>query len=296
MNHTSSFPQEYLDLAPHALAGECTPEQQARFEELLAAHPACAADFAAQRSTLHTMQSAVYPVHSSEYWSSFADTVVRRIGAKKHTATPQVSPRLLFTLPRPFLNNAANKISMQRIVRTATLAAAAGIAGFVIGRWSLLGTSIIADRSQAASHLARGAALRESDAQSSPQNEAQDGTLDRTHDEVQDLLQQSHLLFVGVMNMSAECNVSNPKTLAAQRKACIALLFKTQQVRQLQGIGHKPELMRLLGEIEATLAEIAAVEPGSLDAGRIRAIQSRSDYTLCELSSAVAALHSDEYR
>jgi hypothetical protein len=297
---TPSLHPEYLALAPLALWGELTPEQQIRFDELLATYVDCATDFAAQHTTLEVMSRRLYPTHSNEYWNALAASIdhqtkhigkIQGLDSSESTRVPQHSPaprrtsvRLLFAKKMPSKTHTEThthteahsfhaKHPFVHFVLGAALAAAA-FGGFFIGRWSV--GSTVVESPQTSSNLARASSASER--------------------EVQEFLQQAHLLFVGVMNMSAECSVSNPHTLTAQRHACMTLLFKVQHLRGLQSFESKPELVRLVGEIEATLAEIAAVEPEHFDAVRIRALQTRSDYTLCELSSAVASIHGGETR
>jgi hypothetical protein len=105
--------------------------------------------------------------------------------------------------------------------------------------------------------------------------------------EMQAYLKDAHLLMLGVMAMNAECGVSNPRTLSSQRERCVELLSRSQQVQANLSASERLRVAHLMSQIESALADFADVQPASCNASTIRQLQQRTDYALCEVSSAL---------
>lgn len=107
--------------------------------------------------------------------------------------------------------------------------------------------------------------------------------------DIHDFLQDAHLLMLGVMAMNAECGVSHPETLIAQRERCVELMARAQELRQSLSPEERARLAHVIVQVESALVELAGTQPSSVNASTIRHVQARTDDALCEVNTALAA-------
>jgi len=299
---SQQYPQEYHDLLPLVLARTASADEQARFDELLSEHPVCKQDFEREQASFAMLDRHHYQLQSQHQWQQRADRIMQRVEAlgvaeraeqaeQTDNAAQPHHLRLAHQMQQAQQNEYATR-NRQRshtriLVWRCLQAAALVLVGFGAGRWfemrfAMQSQSLTTHHDLYQAHQARTAA-----------NHAVNHV---TNQELQGFLEQSHLVLLGVMNLSAECgaNAHNPNTLFSQRQRCVSLLLTAQRVKHHlagQGIlsGDRERLAHLVANIELALSEIAAAEPHMLDQTRIKQIQRSSDNALCELSSTLAA-------
>jgi hypothetical protein len=105
--------------------------------------------------------------------------------------------------------------------------------------------------------------------------------------ELKNYLNDAHLLMLGVMAMNAECGIANPHTLTSQRERCVELLARSSRVQAGLSGEERQRMAFVLSEVESALAELADVQPASCNTMKIRQLQERTDYALCEVSNVL---------
>jgi hypothetical protein len=292
---SQQYPQEYHDLLPLVLARTASADEQARFDALLSEHPVCKQDFEREQASFAMFDRHHYQLQSQHQWQQRADRIMQRVEAlgvaeqaeQTDNAAQPHNLRLAHQMQQAQQNEYATR-NRQRshtriLVWRCLQAAALVLVGFGAGRWFEMQSQSLGTNNQPY-QMYQTRALANQPASHS------------TNQELQGFLEQSHLILLGVMNLSAECgaNAHNPNTLFSQRQRCVSLLLTAQRVKHhLAGqgglSGDRERLAHLVANIELALSEIAAAEPHTLNQTRIKQIQRSSDNALCELSSTLAA-------
>ena len=292
MNPESSSPQ-----TPHqTLRAECEQLTEKAFIEGLAVlndaenqrlcalwvmFPDVQQEFDAMNATMQHVETTYSQniERSEEQWQSLENRIVTRVQgssgptlafAKKRTApAPTFAPTSTLTLVH----------TLRRYGWSAARIAAVFVVGILAGRFAPVFSPILSSSSSSTQALAS----------------AQHGTFQTMsfrpsveQEAMQTYLKDAHLLMLGVMAMNAECGVSNPHTLSSQRERCVELLSRSQSVQAGLSPSERVRVARVMNEIESALAEFADVQPASCNASTIRQLQKRTDYALCEVSSALS--------
>jgi hypothetical protein len=243
----------YEALLQQSLGDALSAGEQQEFTALLERYPEFAEEYQALRAierATRALSRHTPPVRSEEYWQEFTDR------ATSHAQTVrQVS--------------ASRGWNWSWNSATAFKAAALLLCGFALG-WT---TQYVSLSRQTVQQMA-----------ARPFFSPVTNLADARNAEVTDFLQQSHLLLLGMMNLSGECRVVNPESLVIQRQNSLALLFKAQQLKRTLP-ANQPALTALLTETEHALAVVAALHPSTLDAEQVREVQMYSGSALCEIST-----------
>lgn len=206
---------------------------------------------------------------SEEQWKSLENRIVTRVQGTRNSESAFAKK----TTPQPQLTLVHN---LRRYGWSVARIAAVFAVGLLAGRFAP--TLLLSSNSNNAHSFttARNATFQTMSFRPSVEQEA-----------MQAYLKDAHLLMLGVMAMNAECGVSNPRTLSSQRERCVELLSRSQSVQAGLSPSERVRVARVMNEIESALAEFADVQPASCNASTIRQLQKRTDYALCEVSSAL---------
>ncbi len=248
---------EYEALLQQALYGSLTADEQTRFDAFLRENSHYAEEYGTMKALETATANHTYPVQSNEYWRDFTNCTEKRLETYQAQKTQKLSPIRL--LKKSVQQSIQHGHWMAPVLRAAALL----VVGFFVGRWSGAGTSY-------------GVPVQ-------PVSLVQAG-YGATDDDLHEFLRESHLLLLGVMNISSECQVASPQTLQSQQQSSIALLCKAQRLRQSFS-PEQSQMNHLITEIEYALMQVAAIKLQTLDAGRIQQMQSCSGSALCEISS-----------
>lgn len=265
LQHDSSKPIPESDskrLASEHLATE-------RLAELFVLFPDLKQEYTEMLATLGMMRShTATPRRKEEEWSALEERIYARIGV---SAVP--APTSAITPPKR-----AQILSLQPIARGLMrfgAVAAIFVGGLIVGRWSISE----AQGTQDAIMLARNAALEK--------HILSQGNTRQS--EAENFLHDAHLLMLGVMAMNAECGISHPQALVAQRERCVRLMAQAQELRRTISPEERQRLAHVIVQVECALAELAGTQPAHINASMIRQLQARTDDALCEVNTALAA-------
>lgn len=233
-------------LLQEALFGTLQPVQLRKFIALLESNPELKREYEFSQSLEQITRHHSVPEHSEQYWKDFSIRIESRL--------PQRGG--LMVIWKKY------NVSRSMAAQFGGLAAMICI-GFFAGRWST---------------------NRE------PQNQSQlsyqQAALVRENDTLEQFLQESHLLLLGMMNLSSECRMPDPQTLETQQHTSVALLYRAQHLRRLLP-SDKANIGMVLSEIESALIQIAALKPNNVNSDRIQRIQTCSGSALCEISTTL---------
>lgn len=239
-----------------------------RLAELFVLFPDLKQEYTEMLATLGMMRShTAAPRRKEEEWSALEERIYERVGVSAVAATSAIAP------PKR-----AQILTLQPIVRGLMrfgAVAAIFVGGLFIGRWSMNE----APQTQDAIMLARNAALE--------QRISSQG--DMRQSEAENFLHDAHLLMLGVMAMNAECGISHPQALVAQRERCVRLMAQAQELRRTISPEERQRLAHVIVQVECALAELAGTQPAHINASMIRQLQARTDDALCEVNTALAA-------
>jgi hypothetical protein len=270
-----------------------------------------ASNHASTPDAAEAFERHVYPVHDEAYWQTFENGVMERL------ASTDASAESINATHEHIHAEATSRISTSRSTTGFTQRFAQSYETLSTKSSTKLSTKLaaksFASRSAAVAALLvlgigigfAGAALRERadtpfGSGTRTRIHATEASSDAAYSEAFDYLEASHLLLLGMMNLSGECGVHTSRsvqTLVSQRQCSRDLLLKTSLVKQrlasLPPSERREHVRSLVTHVEFALSEIAAIEPATLDAMRIEQLQLCSDNALCELNtqrSALAAL------
>jgi hypothetical protein len=244
-----------------------TTLEHQRLQELWSIFPELKHEFDAMNLTIQRV-NATYSNNnerSEEQWNSLENRIITRVQGARDSEVAST------TITQP-------KLTLVQNLRRYGWSVARIAAVFVVGLFAGHFAPILSSSSNNATSFA----FRQNDTfqtmsfRPSVEQEA-----------MQAYLKDAHLLMLGVMAMNAECGVSNPHTLSSQRERCVELLSRSQRVQAGLSASERVRVARVMNEIESALAEFADVQPASCNASTIRQLQKRTDYALCEVSSAL---------
>lgn len=244
--HSADSRDEAEYLLQEALFGTLEPAQLREFIALLDQNPDLKQEYTFTQLLEQAAHRHSVPEHSEQYWNDFTDRIESR-------------------LPKPAYSflHWKNIVRYRPVIKQAAGLAAMICMGFFAGRWS---------------------SNRES------QNPAtlpyQQASPVRDNDTIEQFLQESHLLLLGMMNLSSECRMPDVQTLQTQQHTSVALLYRAQNLRRSLA-PDKTNLSMVLSEIEYALIQIAALKPNNVNPDRIQRIQTCSGSALCEISTTL---------
>lgn len=291
MIHSSEYPEQHN--APHnsELHAECErltrqafteglewlcDSEQIRLYELWAMFPDVKQEFEALQGTVRFVKTNYAPEkeRSEAEWQSLEQRINTGILAAKESENISEQKQGTLTLVQFISTQAQLRLSL--VSRIAAVFAL----GLLCGRFVLpmVNNKDLQGNTPniASNHVVQASIERTSLEHSAMQRE-----------EMQTYLNDAHLLMLGVMAMNAECGVSNPHTLLSQRERCVELLARSSRVQAGLTTDERERMMHVMGEIESALAELADVHPASCNAVKIRQLQKRTDYALCEVSTVL---------
>jgi hypothetical protein len=245
--------------------------EQVRLYELWTMFPDLKQEFEALQGTVRFVKNRYTPVQerSDPDWQSLEERINARVldnnSSQRSSATERTPLRLVRFISAQ---------TQQRLVLVSRIAAV-----FVLGL--LCGKFILP--------LMSNQGLQANTPNTSSNHIVQASTInaDSHPEEMRRYLNDAHLLMLGVMAMNAECGVSNPHTLLSQRERCVELLARSSRVQAGLTTGEREHMAHVMSEIESALAELADVQPASCNAVKIRQLQKRTDYALCEVSTVL---------
>jgi hypothetical protein len=269
--HSDNSPSSvrYELLLQKAFDGSLTRDEEREFVSLLEHSAAFAEEYRTLMATKTLIERSASqhssPDHSAEYWQGLSERVLRRIASE--------SPRRRIHTSF-WLQSIATSNIMTPKSTNALKAASLIICGFALGLAVQyipfsFGRAGIGQTGKGSLHA------------HSPLLSRNNSAITQAAD-VREFLQQSHLLLLGMMNLSGECRVTNPESLLLQRKQSFVLLFKARQLKHSLP-PNEQELASLLTETEHALAVVAALHPATLDANSVREVQTCSGAALCEI-------------
>jgi hypothetical protein len=271
--------QQCEDFVAQAAAREAiTPDDQVRFDALLQEFPALRREHDELSHMIAFIHQHSLPERTENERRRLENQVVERVRKQQVRGRASAAGNIVGNVVENVVGNVVGYVRLYGF--RAIGAAAVFVCGVAIGRWSwFMPANSSAEHSESTEVIARATSSETSG------------------NEAQTFLRDAHLLMLGVMAMNAECGVANPRTFAAQRERCVELMARAERVnRSLQTpvwqentrqSGERLRLVRLVGEIEFALADLASVQPTEMNSTVIRQMQQRTDYALCEVSSAL---------
>jgi hypothetical protein len=250
-----------------------------RLAELFVLFPDLRQEYQEMLSVLGTMGTYTAPPRSQDEWSSLEQQIFSRVGLRLSPSSDALSadnaPK---KQARMFMLHPVSQV----LVRL-TAIAAIFVGGLFAGRWSLkkeIDTQdalTLVGRNAVEQHISSQGNISQGDI---PQSEAEH------------FLHDAHLLMLGVMAMNAECGISHPQTLVAQRERCVALMAQAQELRRTISPQERQRLAHVIVQVEYALAELAGTQPASVNASMIRQLQAHTDDALCEVATVLASSRS----
>lgn len=251
----SSLRAECKELMREILSGGADAEStiQQRLSELFVLFPDLKCEFEEMQSIAGAMRSHSEPARSNAEWTDLENRIVKRL--EQTTLGAAASPLLLLPTRRVWMRVAA--------------IAAVFVGGILLGRWS----NYRGEEHRETVRIAENTAFEQAAGQKR---------------EVTNFLNDAHLLMLGVMAMNAECGVSHPQALVAQRERCVELMARAQELRHGLSPEEKQHLAHVIVQVESALAELAGTHSSSVNATTIRHLQDRTDDALCEVTTMLA--------
>ena len=255
----SSLRAECEELMREALSGTGTENALSqRLSELFVLFPDLKREFEEMQSIAGAMRSHSAPTRSDAEWTGLESRIVKRL-----------EQTTLGTVAAPSTKARLTLLPTRRVWMRIAAIAAVFVGGILLGRWS----NYRGEEHRETVRIAENTAFEQAAGQKR---------------EVTNFLNDAHLLMLGVMAMNAECGVSHPQALVAQRERCVELMARAQELRHGLSPEEKQHLAHVIVQVESALAELAGTHSSSVNATTIRHLQDRTDDALCEVTTKLA--------